>query len=234
MFATLTMSVSFKVTELLRFPNAVHTACWYPWILYAMTAIAQSKSWRMALGHGIGMFVAIIGLFTGGYPYFLWYAPFLLCPYAALLLLYGGRRKCVTHAAIGWKRVLVVYSLAVGSVLLVCAPYLAKFWDLMQQTTDRAGQSFAYSTEHVFSCQDSIGSLLFPPAAQTEGWYYFGSVPLFLIMVHVFTLVRRKLTARRAMPKNIENTTSCRMSPRAIASMTDVGNKCTKMSQADC
>ena len=36
------------------------------------------------------------------------------------------------------------------------------------------------------------------------------------------------------MPKNIEKTTTCRMSPRAIASTTEVGNRCRKMSQACC
>ncbi|MHC4086934.1 MAG: hypothetical protein ACYSU5_17260 [Planctomycetota bacterium] len=40
-FSVLIMSVSFKVTEIIRFPNAVHTAAWYPWILYALTKIMR-------------------------------------------------------------------------------------------------------------------------------------------------------------------------------------------------
>ena len=40
--------------------------------------------------------------------------------------------------------------------------------------------------------------------------------------------------AATAMPKNREKTTSCRMSPRAIASTTEVGNRCRKVSQACC
>ena len=43
-FSVLIMSVSFKVTEIIRFPNAVHTAAWYPWILYALTKILLSQS----------------------------------------------------------------------------------------------------------------------------------------------------------------------------------------------
>ena len=39
-------------------------------------------------------------------------------------------------------------------------------------------------------------------------------------------------SAASATPKNVANTTTCRMSPRAIASTTDVGNRCRKMSQA--
>ena len=38
-------------------------------------------------------------------------------------------------------------------------------------------------------------------------------------------------SAASATPKNVANTTTCRMSPRAIASTTDVGNRCRKMSQ---
>ena len=38
-------------------------------------------------------------------------------------------------------------------------------------------------------------------------------------------------SAASATPKNVANTTTCRMSPRAIASTTEVGNRCRKMSQ---
>ena len=47
-------------------------------------------------------------------------------------------------------------------------------------------------------------------------------------------LALRADAPRAATPKNVENTTTCRMSPRAIASTTDVGNRCRKMSQACC
>ena len=44
----------------------------------------------------------------------------------------------------------------------------------MQQTTDRAGKDFDYSTAHIFGPTDSIGAWIFPPATQIEGWYYSG------------------------------------------------------------
>ena len=37
--------------------------------------------------------------------------------------------------------------------------------------------------------------------------------------------------AASATPKNVANTTTCRMSPFAIASTTEVGNRCSRMSQ---
>ena len=40
--------------------------------------------------------------------------------------------------------------------------------------------------------------------------------------------------AASAIPKKIEKTTTCRMSPRAIASMIDVGNRWRRMSQPLC
>ena len=40
--------------------------------------------------------------------------------------------------------------------------------------------------------------------------------------------------AATATPKKVANTTTCRMSPRAIASMTEVGNRCRSMSHTCC
>ena len=31
-----------KVTELLRFPNALHAFAWFPWILYGINSVSQS------------------------------------------------------------------------------------------------------------------------------------------------------------------------------------------------
>ena len=53
----------------------------------------------------------------------------------------------------------------------------------MAQTTNRGGNSFSFSTSHLFNFQDTLGSLVFPPASQTEGWYHFGFVGLLLIVL---------------------------------------------------
>jgi hypothetical protein len=35
--------ISLKVTELLRFPNALHCAAWMPWLLYGATVATDSR-----------------------------------------------------------------------------------------------------------------------------------------------------------------------------------------------
>ena len=65
---------------------------------------------------------------------------------------------------------------------------------LLSQTVDRGGKSFDYSTAHVFGLKDTIGSLVFPPAAQSEGWYYFGCLGLLLVAIFLFTKSRNEGT----------------------------------------
>ncbi len=68
LFAVMVMSVSFKITEIIRFPNAVHSAAWYPWILYAITRIMFSSSMKETV-KAAGL-LALFGIFlcTAGYP----------------------------------------------------------------------------------------------------------------------------------------------------------------------
>src|SRR5262249_12978124 len=62
---------------------------------------------------------------------------------------------------------------------------------LLQQTTDRTGKSFVYSIEFVFNADDTIGSLVFPPNSQAEGWYYFGAAALLITLAFLLTPSRR-------------------------------------------
>jgi len=69
--------------------------------------------------------------------------------------------------------------------LLLCGPYLVGVKRLMSQTIDRAGKSFEYSTSHIFNFEDTLGSLVYPPAASTEGWYFFSITALLIIAVYL-------------------------------------------------
>ncbi|NJO17387.1 MAG: hypothetical protein HC877_17080 [Thioploca sp.] len=55
----------------------------------------------------------------------------------------------------------------------------------MANTSHRGGDDFAYSTTHIFNLDDTIGSLIFPPSAQAEGWYYFGILGVLLILSYL-------------------------------------------------
>jgi len=72
-------------------------------------------------------------------------------------------------------------AVALLSAGAVCAPYLLKVKQLLNQTADRSGGNYDYSTAHVFNWEDTLGSLVFPPSAQGEGWYFIGICGLLLI-----------------------------------------------------
>ena len=186
-FSVLIMSVSFKVTEIIRFPNAVHTAAWYPWILYALTRILLSKSLKKTVVSGVLLAFFLICLFTGGYPYYVYYGIFLFIPYLLAFLAKPLRELLFGPYTINWRRGFVTFTLAGAAALVICAPYVLGIKRLMAETIDRAGKDFSYSTAHVFNLEDTLGSLVFPPASSTEGWYFFSIAGLLVILLYMLT-----------------------------------------------
>ncbi len=186
-FAVLVMSVSFKVTEIIRFPNAVHSMAWYPWILYALTRVMFSDSVKEA-AKSAGL-LALFGIFlcTAGYPYFVYYTIFLVLPYLLAFLITPLRTRLFGERPVYLKRAFAAMLAAGFATLLMCAPHLIGIKRLMSQTIDRAGKDFQYSTSHVFNFKDTIGSLVYPPAASTEGWYFFSITALLIILMYLFS-----------------------------------------------
>jgi hypothetical protein len=184
-FSVLVMSVSFKMTEILRFPNAVHSAAWYPWILYALTRILLSQSLRKAVLSGILLTLFLICLFTAGYPYYIYYSLFLFVPYILVFVIKPLRLRLLHVQTVHWKRVLGTLAVVGIVSLLICGPYLLGIKHLMSETTDRSGKDFKYSTWCKFSVEDSLGSLVYPPAAQAEGWYFFSITGFLLILMYL-------------------------------------------------
>lgn len=183
-FATLIMSVSFKMTEMVRLPNAVHTAAWYPWILFAITKLfyaSTRRTWLMSLA----LFFFAVCLLTAGYPYYIYYAIFLIPVYIVLLAAGPLRRRMLPNPDIRWKRGLLFSTLAGGLACILCSPYLMAIRSLLEQTTDRGGKNFEYSTAYIFNIEDTVGSLIYPPLAQTEGWYFFSITALLMVLVYI-------------------------------------------------
>lgn len=187
LFSALIMGVSFKLTELLRFPNAIHAAAWMPWTLFSVTQILKSSaSLKKMWAYGSLLLFSCVSLLTAGYPYFIYYFAFLLVPYLVVCIVPKLRRNLLKIGEINWLKVCGVFAAAGVATLSLVGPYLKQISQLMRQTTDRNLADFDFSTQHVFNWTDSLGSLVFPPAAQIEGWYYFGALPLALIVVFLF------------------------------------------------
>jgi hypothetical protein len=185
-FAALIMPVSFKMLEILRFPNAIHSAAWYPWILCGLTGVLAAQAWKRSAAYGVLLLFSLICLATGGYPYYLYYSLFLFPPYVAMFVFPHLRRSLVKVTHVRWKMALSVLLLVGVLAYIIMGPYLSSIASLMQQTADRGGRDFAFSTEYRFNWLDTVGSLVFPLSAQFEGWYFFGSAGVLLIIVYLF------------------------------------------------
>ena len=184
-FATLMVGMNFKIGELLRFPNALHTAAWIPWLLWGITLASQKG--RLTRG-GLITLVSCLMLLSGGDLYYPFYCLFLIPPYATLLLFPFGREALIQDRSfIYQKRSFFLGAVTVVSALslLICSPFLCKFNSLMKQTVDRAGTSYQYSVAHHFSLVDTLGSVIFPPAAEAEGWYYFSILGVLLLLIYM-------------------------------------------------
>ncbi len=193
-FSVLIMSVSFKMTEILRFPNAVHSAAWYPWVLYALTRITLSQSAKKAVAAGMMLVLFMVCLCTAGYPYYVYYSAFLFAPYMLIFWVRPLRTRFFGSITISWRQALITLATAGLISILLCGPYLLGVKNLMAQTTDRTGKDFNYSTEHIFNLEDTAGSLVYPPAAQAEGWYFFSITGLLIISLYLFN--RRDIWAK--------------------------------------
>ncbi len=185
LFAALLMPVSFKMMEILRFPNAVHTAAWYPWVLFALTRILRARSMRTATLFGALLVFCGVCFLTAGYPYYNYYGIFLFGPYILFFLVRPLRLKLFGDTSLRFKLAIPTLLIAGAIVLLLCGPYLIKMLELMNNTVDRSGNNWAYATAHIFNLEDTVGSLIYPPLAQAEGWYYFSIMGVLLVALYL-------------------------------------------------
>ena len=186
-FAVLVMSVSFKMTEIMRFPNAVHSAAWYPWIFYALTKIMLSQSLKSTALNGILLVFFLVCLCTAGYPYYLYYTQFLFGPYVLAFLLKPLRLRLFGIRTINWKRTLGTLSVVAVVTALICGPYLLSIMHLKSEIAERTEENFRFSTQHVFTFEDTLGSLLYPPAAMQDGWNFFSVTAILLVLLYMLS-----------------------------------------------
>jgi hypothetical protein len=172
------------MTELLRFPNAAHEAAWYPWILLGLTRLFTGTGNKNTLRWMAILFASLVCLFTAGYPYYIYYLPFMGAPYLVFMLIPRLRIALFGIEKPDWRRFLAGAFIASTLALLVCAPYLYHMGSTINQTAGRAGDDFQHATMYPFDFQDTVESLLYPPAAQPEGWFYFGGLGVVLLVLY--------------------------------------------------
>ena len=174
----LIISCSLGITNFLRFPNAIHTLAWLPFVLYGINLSLKNKN----IISFIIIFISYFFLITAGYPYFLVYFSFFIFCY--FFFNYYLEHNLISKIIInlikqGLKLILFfsyIYfkSMAFGSKILAL-------------TTDRNVVNYEFATENKFNFIDIIGSWLYPVASNTDGRYYFGILFTFLIVTYLLT-----------------------------------------------
>jgi Bacterial membrane protein YfhO len=188
-FSICLVTVSSRLIEILRFTNAVHTIAWIPFILYGCTIALDS---RKKFKSGLIIFISFIMMVTAGYTYYVYYCAFLIFPYLLLLIYVRQKKYCLTVYDFNIKKYFLVIALSFITAFAVCYPYLSKVKQLIDQTDLRGGSNFEYSTLHKFTFTDTIGSLIYPPAAHIEGWYYFGMMSILIVIcMYLYFIVNR-------------------------------------------
>lgn len=183
--AAIIMGLSFKITEILRFPNAIHTMAWFPWILYGITILAKDQKFLKPF---LIISICFLMSLTAGYVYYVYYSLFLFIPYSIVLFFKGGRRIFYgkkDEPDFSWIKTARILCISFLLPVIIISPYLFKMFQLLSQTTDRSGHSVAFSAHSEFSFSDSIGSLIYPPSANPEGWYYFGIIGVLIIILYI-------------------------------------------------
>jgi hypothetical protein len=183
LFAACVVSTSFRFGDLLRLPNAVHTALWYPWILLAFDRILGARGRGELARWGTALCGFLVAFLTAGYPYYVYYSLFLFPPY--LLLAAFGWLDGVARAPL---RRLGVIAGAGAFALVLCAPYLAKVKQTLDATVGRTAG--VHHPWYEFGPIDSLNSLVFPVGASPEGCYYFGVAGLLLLVLYAVELAR--------------------------------------------
>ena len=195
--ATLITCASLKLTELLRFPNAIHTIAWFPFVLYSLTILNEKKNFFKG---SLILFLSTLLIFTAGYPYYIFYGFvfFTLYFFFNYILTYITNYFEPYESERQNKIKYFFYSLAppLLSFILV-SPWFYKISEIMKITRDRNLDSIDFSYLSSSNINDQIGSWIYPPHAMAEGWYYFGAISsiiiIFFILKNIFNFYSNKV-----------------------------------------
>ena len=67
--------------------------------------------------------------------------------------------------------------------LLIASPWLLKISQLISITHGRSDPEINFSLDTSSNIYDQLGSWIYPPFSYAEGWYYFGSISVLIIIV---------------------------------------------------
>ena len=185
------VSMSLKITELIRFPNAIHTFAWFPWILYGINLSLFNNNYKKIF---LVTFSSTVFILTAGYPYYIFYGILLFTLYFIFLFFFKRKLEFKENKNNFSKFPKTFISLAVPAFLglALVLPWLMKINQIMNITTGRNIADINFSYMGSSSLLDQVGSWIYPPVSQAEGWYYFGSLSTLIILVFSLNQIHSK------------------------------------------
>ena len=185
-----------RLTELIRFPNALHAAAWFPWILLGITTATTKGNFKKSF---ILIFIPLIMLMTAGYPYFIFYGFMLFFIYFVFFLFEKNKKFLIFEENINFQSNVKYFLSCLFPALLsmlVCSPWLIKISELMKYTRGRNNPDITFSYIGSSNFIEQLGSWFYPPFSVAEGWYYFGItisvLVIFFILTNLFFLKDQK------------------------------------------
>ena len=166
-------------SNFLRFPNAIHTIAWLPFLLLGMNySLIKEKTIKSFLL----IFLSTLFIFTAGYPYFIFYI--FIFSFFYFFFIFSLKQKNLKNSIIIVFKNLVPVFLS----FLISFPWLVGVLKTLAITQDRNLSKYSYASETGFNLIDILGSWIYPVTANPEGRYYFGIIITFIIIKFIFDL----------------------------------------------
>ncbi len=190
LISTIIVCASLKLTETLRFPNAIHTFCWFPWILYGITLSVEKKA---VLKPIIIIFFSTLFVLTAGYPYYIIYAVFFFASYFIFISV-AYMKKIINFENENEKYFKFILKIIIPSIFafIIVLPWFLGIQEIMDITRDRNLENITFSKIISSGLTDHIGSWIYPPMSQAETNYYFGAIVSLLILTYFVTFILKK------------------------------------------
>ena len=135
--AGLIITSGLKITEILRFPNAVHSFCWFSWILLGIT-LSQYNNKK--LKSSIVIFFSTLMLLTAGYPYYIVYSSLLFSFFFIFISTSWAKvnmLKISKENSSSFVSSLFVCSVSFALSLIIALPWLLKVLQTLNMTKNR-------------------------------------------------------------------------------------------------
>ena len=196
LLAVLITCEGLRLTELIKFPNALHAVAWYPWILLGITSAATKENFKKSF---ILIFIPLIMLMTAGYPYFIFYGFILFLTYFLFFLFEKNKKILIFNKNIKFNSNIKYFlscSFPAFLSVIICSPWLIKISELMRYTRGRDNPDIFFTYLGSSNLIDQLGSWFYPPFSAADGWYYFGItisvLVIFFILSNLFLLKDQK------------------------------------------